>query len=96
MVCYEIKILIFCSMLDELGFYAFSSCVWCDFSCSCSWPSGSAVQGVGGIHQATASGWVEGYRRRDVARQNGEEADELVVQVHDAHALLLTEVALLP
>jgi len=27
-VCYEIKILIFGSSLDELGFYAFSSCMW--------------------------------------------------------------------
>ncbi|KXG21583.1 hypothetical protein SORBI_3009G082800 [Sorghum bicolor] len=70
------------------GFYSLSY--------SCSWPSGSAAQGVGGIHQATVSGRVEGYRRRNVAGQNGEEADELVVQGHDAHnALLRTEVALL-
>ncbi|KAG0517415.1 hypothetical protein BDA96_09G087600 [Sorghum bicolor] len=66
------------------------------YSLSCSWPSGSAAQGVGGIHQATVSGRVEGYRRRNVAGQNGEEADELAVQGHDAHnALLRTEVALL-
>jgi hypothetical protein len=57
----------------------------------------AAARGTGGVHQAMAWDWEEGCKRRDVAREDREEADELAVRGHSAHNVLLrTWAALLP